>query len=126
MALSRRSRSRACSETLIFRKVERPRTPATMAMTRRVAFVWRLVIGQRCTPCIQRVCKKILRPRELSNLEENRHELVLPLGRHSPTHVSYHTAQGVDVAAEARDPEALHPGLTRESYLLRGQSWSWR
>ena len=112
MALSRRSRSRACSETLILRKVERPRTPATMAMTRRVAFVWRLVIGQRCTPCIQRVCKTIPRQKELSNLDGNQHELVSLLGRHSQTRVSYHTPQDIDVAIEARDAEALHLGLT--------------
>jgi hypothetical protein len=33
---------RARSDTRILRKVERASTPATMAMTRRVAFVWRL------------------------------------------------------------------------------------
>src|SRR4030095_6679341 len=59
-ALSRRSRSRACSDTLILRKVERARTPATMAMTRRVAFVWRLLIRPRFTHCTQPICMTIL------------------------------------------------------------------
>jgi hypothetical protein len=50
------------------------------------------LISQRCTPCFQGVCKTIFRQRELSNLKGNQHELVSPLGRHSPTHVPYHTA----------------------------------